>query len=56
MSEKSNLFHWKIRISDGFCEYEYLLPAERGDLCINDIYELVRKKLEARKVEPKQIV
>ena len=46
---------WKIRINDGYCEYEYQLPSILGSACILDIYELVRKALHAPKRKGKRI-
>ncbi len=42
---------WKIRIDDGFCEYEYPLLATNMDVSIAQIYEHVRKLLEAKPAE-----
>ena len=38
---------WRIRISDCYCEYEYELDARVDDVCIHDLYELVRERLKA---------
>ena len=38
---------WRIRISDCYCEYEYELDARVDDVCIHDLYELVRERLSA---------
>ena len=38
---------WTIRISDGYCEYEYRLDARVDDVSIYDIYDLVRARLRA---------
>jgi len=40
-------YNWTIRIYDGFCGYEFKLSAANGDICIKDLYELIRKKLDA---------
>ena len=42
---------WRIRISDCcYCEYEYELIARVDDVCIHDLYELVRERLKANDV------
>ena len=41
---------WRIRISDCYCEYEYELIARVADVCIHDLYELVRERLKANDV------
>lgn len=41
---------WRIRISDGFCEYEYKLMAHQHNISIHKIYESVRKRLKADEV------
>jgi hypothetical protein len=38
---------WTIRISDGFCNYEYELKATNPDVSIYDVVKLVAKKLKA---------
>ena len=38
---------WRIRISDCYCEYEYEMDARVDDVCIHDLYELVRERLKA---------
>lgn len=38
---------WRIRIADCYCEYEYELDARVDDVCIRDLYELVRERLKA---------
>ena len=38
---------WRIRISDCYCEYEYELDARVDDVCIHNLYELVRERLKA---------
>lgn len=49
--QKTDTHLWKIRINDGYVEYEYNLPSKNGDVSIHDIYEIVRKKLDACKCE-----
>lgn len=46
---------WKIRINDGFCEYEYELLAKNPNVSIHDIYKMVRRKLKAEENEGKRI-
>jgi len=46
---------WKIRINDGFCEYEYQLEATNPKVSIYDVYQLVRKKLKAEECEAKYV-
>jgi len=46
---------WTIRISDGFCNYEYELQATNPDVAIYDIAKLVAKKLKAELKEGKLI-
>ncbi len=41
---------WRIRISDCYCEYEYELIARVDDVCIHDLYELLRERLKANDV------
>lgn len=41
---------YTIRISDGYCCYEYSLPSD-GDWAVRDIYEIVRIALKAPPVE-----
>ena len=41
---------WRIRISDCYCEYEYELIARVDDVCIHDLYELLRERLKASDV------
>ena len=42
---------WTVKINDGYCEYEYVLKARNDEVSIHDLYELIRAKLEADKVE-----
>lgn len=42
---------WRIRISDCYCEYEYELDARVDDVCIHDLYELLRERLKADDVQ-----
>lgn len=44
---------WTVKIDDGFCEYEYVLKARNDEVSIHDLYELIRAKLEADKVDGK---
>jgi hypothetical protein len=46
---------WTIRISDGFCNYEYELLATNKNASIYDVYQAVRKKLKAEECEAKLI-
>ena len=46
---------WKIRVNDGFCEYEYELLATNPKVSIHDIYDIVRKKLKAEHSEGKYV-
>lgn len=46
---------WKIRINDGYCEYEYKLIATNKNVSIHDIYELVRKKLKSEHSDGKYV-
>ena len=46
---------WKVRIDDGFVAYQFRLNATNGGVCINDIYELVRRKLKARKARGRMV-
>jgi hypothetical protein len=46
---------WKVRISDGYCNYEYELEATNPNVAIYDVYQLVRKKLKAEECEAKLI-
>jgi hypothetical protein len=46
---------WKIRINDGYCEWEYELPATNGKACIHDIYTLAKKKLKALERDGKPV-
>ena len=41
---------WRIRIADCYCECEYELIARVDDVCIHDLYELVRERLKANDV------
>jgi hypothetical protein len=46
---------WKVRISDGYCNYEYELEATNPNVSIYDILKLVAKKLKAEITEGKLI-
>lgn len=46
---------WRIRIDDGYCEYEYVLRGGADDVSIHDLYELVRQKLGAEPCEGKYL-
>jgi hypothetical protein len=46
---------WKVRISDGYCNYEYELEATNPNVAIYDILKLVAKKLKAEITEGKLI-
>lgn len=46
---------WRIRIDDGYCEYEYVLRGGADDVSIHDLYELVRAKLGAEPCEGKYL-
>jgi uncharacterized protein YdbL (DUF1318 family) len=46
---------WKIRIDDGYCEYEYQLLANNPKVSIHDVYQLVRNKLKAEECEAKYV-
>ena len=47
------LHKWTIKINDGYCEYEYVLKARNEEVSIHDLYELIRAKLEADRVDGK---
>jgi len=55
MNDKSETMQWKIRIHDGYCEYEYTLNAKRNDWSIQEIYEVVRLMLDAESEKPTQV-
>jgi hypothetical protein len=42
-----NTCTWKVKISDGFCEYEYAIRGN-NDICINDIAVEVEKFLAGK--------
>ena len=42
-----NPYIWTVRISDGYCTYEYKLEDHKGNKCIQDVYEAVRFTLSA---------
>ena len=46
---------WTIRISDGFCNYEYEMQATNPHVAIYDVAKLVAKKLKAELKEGKLI-
>ena len=46
---------WTIRISDGYCNYEYELQATNPDVAIYDVVKLVAKKIKAELKEGKLI-
>ena len=38
---------WTIVIDDGYCAHEFILDGKNHDVCIRDIYNIVRNKLDA---------
>lgn len=39
---------WTVRISDGYCTYEYKLEDRKGNKSIQDVYEAARRELQVQ--------
>jgi hypothetical protein len=48
-------YKWKVKISDGYCEYEYTYATTNGNVSIHDISEVICRKLKGLKKEGKFI-